>query len=299
MNAILRLALSFLVMLIMLLPAMGQQALVDTSGKRVVSAPAVETIFNISPQASVYGVFVGGLMNTDTIFHSTASVQNVPGLVRYVENRDWIFYFYCGVLIFLSFIQLAFDKYFVDLFRVFFNTSLRQKQLREQLTQAPLPSLLMNILYFISGGVFIYFLADHYSMHTGYPAAVEILSAICSLGLIYFVKYIFLTLLGWMFDKREASENYLFNVFMVNKVAGLILLPMGILLAYSSGGWKDVVITLTGIIMAILVVMRMVRAYHAVGNILKINPLHFIVFVGAFEVIPLMVVYRLLLRVIE
>jgi hypothetical protein len=102
-----------------------------------------------------------------------------------------------------------------------------------------------------------------------------------------------------MFDKREASENYLFNVFMVNKVAGLILLPMGILLAYSSGGWKDVVITLTGIIMAILVVMRMVRAYHAVGNILKINPLHFIVFVGAFEVIPLMVVYRLLLRVIE
>jgi hypothetical protein len=171
MNAILRLALSFLVMLIMLLPAMGQQALVDTSGKRVVSAPAVETIFNISPQASVYGVFVGGLMNTDTIFHSTAAVQNVPGLVRYVENRDWIFYFYCGVLIFLSFIQLAFDKYFVDLFRVFFNTSLRQKQLREQLTQAPLPSLLMNILYFISGGVFIYFLADHYSMHTGYPAA--------------------------------------------------------------------------------------------------------------------------------
>jgi hypothetical protein len=45
--------------------------------------------------------------------------------------------------------------------------------------------------------------------------------------------------------------------------------------------------------------MRMIRCYNAVNNALKINPLHFVVFVGAFEVIPLLVIYRLFLRVIE
>jgi hypothetical protein len=86
---------------------------------------------------------------------------------------------------------------------------------------------------------------------------------------------------------------------MVNKIAGLVLIPLGILLAYSSAGWKDVVITLTAIFMAVLVGLRMVRSYTAISHPLRINPLHFLVFVGAFEVIPLLVIYRLFLRVIE
>jgi Domain of unknown function (DUF4271) len=253
-----------ILLMIFILPFVteGQDQVPDSSGKRVIKLKPVDSLFQ---------------------------VQQYPS----------VFYFYCALLLFLSFIQLAFDRYFADLFRVFFNTSLRQKQIREQLTQAPLPSLLLNILFFISGGTFIYFLLEHYSMNTEYPAAIEILFAIGGIALIYLGKYIFITLLGWVFDKRDTSESYLFNVFMVNKIAGLILIPMGILLAYSSAGWKDVIITLTAILIAGLILMRMVRCYAAVSHPLKINPLHFIVFMGAFEVIPLLVIYRLFLRVIE
>jgi hypothetical protein len=288
-----------LLMIFILPPVMGQVPLPDTTGMGGIKLKPVDAFFRVSPRPSVYGTYAGGAIAMDNIFHSADPAPNVPALIRKVENRDWVFYFYCALLLFLSFIQLAFDRYFIDLFRVFFNTSLRQKQIREQLSQAPLPSLLLNILYFISGGAYVYFLMEHYSLDTGYPAPLEILMAVGGLAIIYLVKYVFITLLGWVFDKKDASQNYLFNVFMVNKIAGLVLIPLGILLAYAGEGWNNVVITLTAIFIVILIFMRMVRCYNSVGNALRINPLHFIVFVGAFEVIPLLVLYRLFLRVIE
>jgi len=277
----------------------GQEQLPDSSGKRVTIMKPVDSLFQVQQHPSIYGAYAGGFMDSESIFHAGAAALKVPMLVRKIENRDWVFYFYCALLLFLSFIQLAFDRYFADLFRVFFNTSLRQKQIREQLTQAPLPSLLLNILFFISGGAFIYFLMEHYSLNSGYSAAIEILFGIGGIALIYLGKFIFITLLGWIFDKKDASENYLFNVFMVNKIVGLVLIPLGILLAYSSAGWKDVIVTLSAISIIVLILMRVVRCYAAVSHPLKINFIHYIVFMGAFEVIPLLVIYRLFLRVIE
>ncbi len=295
----LRLPLIIILVSFFLSPLAAQDQLPDSSGMRVITPKPVDSMFVVQQQKSVYGSYVGGIIAADNIFHAATPSLKIPVLVRRIENRDWVFYFYCALLLFLSFIQLAFDRYFIDLFRVFFNTSLRQKQIREQLSQAPLPSLLLNILFFISGGAFIYFLLERYGIDTGYPIPLEILFAVGGIGLIYLVKFIFITLLGWIFDKREAAENYLFNVFMVNKIAGLVLIPLGVLLAYSTSGWKDVIITLTAIFLAILVMMRLARCYTSVSHPLKINALHFIVFVGAFEVIPLLVIYRLFLRVIE
>jgi len=286
-------------MMFILPPVTGQDSLPDITGRKVVTPKPKDSLFMVQQRPSVYGSYTGGVLSSDNIFHASAEAAKVPVLIRKIDGRDWVFYLYCGLLLFLCFIQLAFDRYFIDLFRVFFNTSLRQKQIREQLSQAPLPSLLLNILFFISGGVYLSFLLERYSLHTGYAKPVEILFAIGGIALVYMVKFIFLSLLGWVFDKREASESYLFNVFMVNKIAGLVLIPLGILLAYSSEGWKDVVITLTAIFIAVLVILRMVRCYTAVSHPLRINALHFLVFSGAFEVIPLLVIYRLFLRVIE
>ena len=288
-----------LLMMFNLSSVSGQDLLPDVTGRKVVSPKALDSLFIVEQKPSVYGSYTGGVLSSDHIFNVSAEAPKIPVLIRKMDNRDWVFYLYCGLLLFLCFIQLAFDRYFNDLFRVFFNTSLRHKQIREQLSQAPLPSLLLNILFFISGGIYLSFLLERYSLQTGYVRAVEILLAVGGIALIYLVKFVFITLLGWVFDKREASEGYLFNVFMVNKIAGLVLTPLGILLAYSSEGWKDVVITLTAIFIAVLIILRMVRCYMAVSQPLRINPLYFLAFSGAFEVIPLLVIYRLFLRVIE
>ena len=217
-------------------------------------------------------------------------------LERTVEQKDWIFYFFCGLLLAVAFINLAFKKYVVDLFRVFFNTSLRQKQLREQLTQTPLPSLLLNMIFCVSGGAFIFFVLQHYNIRTGLHPAVELLVAAGVIAGIYFLKFIFVSLMGWMFDRRPAAENYLFAVFLVNKVAGLTLIPFTMLLAYGDGGTREVVLTLSAIILSVLALMRLTKGFAAING-LKVGLVPYLVFVGAFDIVPTMLVYKVLVSI--
>jgi hypothetical protein len=259
----------------------------------------VQLHFSAPPFPSVYGQWAGGYLRNDKRFNVTAPVPRVRELVRVAPSFEWIFYLFCGVLLLLSFLRLSFNKFFTDLFKVFFNTSMRQKQIREQLSQSPLPSLLLNIFFFITGGIFLYFLMGHYGYDMDYPKAINVLICIGGLSGLYFGKFVFLSVAGWMFDKKSASESYMFNVFIVNKMAGLFLLPMDILMAYSDQSGRQVVITLTLIGLVILGIIRMVRGFQSVSNNLKINPLHFIMYVAAFEVIPVLLIYKVLLIFIK
>jgi len=71
------------------------------------------------------------------------------------ESRDELFYLMAGIVFCLAFVRAGFPKYFRNLFLLFFQTSLRQKQTREQLLQDRLASLFINLLFFISMALYL------------------------------------------------------------------------------------------------------------------------------------------------
>jgi hypothetical protein len=109
---------------------------------------------------------------------------------------------------------------------------------------------------------------------------------------VYLTKFIILRSLGWIFGKRDASESYLFVVFMVNKIAGMVLLPFSILLAYANADTRGIWVTASFIALGILLLYRLVRGYGMVHKALRINQLYFLLFVIAFEVIPILLLYK-------
>ncbi|MFN6397366.1 MAG: hypothetical protein ACK4WR_04650, partial [Bacteroidota bacterium] len=73
------------------------------------------------------------------------------------QGKEILFYAFVGLLLFLGIIRQLFPKYFNDLFRLFFRTTLKQRHLSEQLTQTPLPSFLLNLFFFFSAGLYLSF----------------------------------------------------------------------------------------------------------------------------------------------
>jgi len=245
----------------------------------------------------VYGRKAGRYILEHPYYKVMPRAIRLPSLVRARPDTDWIFYLFACCLIYLALIRIAFPKYFQDLFRVFFNSSLRQKQIREQLIQEPLPSLLLNIFYFFSGGGFLYFLARHYGFTKPYNQWLAFGFCILLLVAVYLVKFLLLRFMGWVFGKQSEAETYTFIVFMINKMAGLVLLPVSIIIAFSNYRDAQTVIGIGLFLLVILLIYRLVRAYGGIHNSLKINQLHFIVFVFAFEVVPIMLLYKVLIRV--
>jgi hypothetical protein len=119
----------------------------------------------------------------------------------------------------------------------------------------------------------------------------------CIAGLsgIYFLKFLGLKLSGWLFSMREAADSYIFIVFVVNKIIGMVLLPFLIMLAFMKGEAYSVALVLSWCFVGVLLIYRLVLTYAAVRNQIKVNPFHFFLYLCAFEFAPILLLYKGLL----
>ncbi|HEX8461566.1 MAG TPA: DUF4271 domain-containing protein [Segetibacter sp.] len=208
-------------------------------------------------------------------------------------SKDEIFYLMAGILLLLAFIKLVFGRFFTNLFRLFFQPSFRQKQTREQLQQNNLPSLLLNLFFVFSAATYISFLLEyyHFAMYSFWK--IFLFSA-ASLATIYIGKFIFLSFAGWVFNAKEATDAYIFAVYLINKVMGVILIPFTLIIAFSEPNIINICITISILLILLLFIYRYRVSYGTIRREVKVSPLHFLFYIYAFEIIPLLVIYKTL-----
>lgn len=211
------------------------------------------------------------------------------------KGKDMLFYAIIGLLLIFALLRNGFAKYFSDLFRVFFRTTLKQRQIREQLMQTPLPSVLFNAFFSLSAGMYIVFMLLYFKKIAEPDFWRFYLYAIIGLSVIYFVKYAGLKILGWIFNLQEAADTYTFIVFIINKVVGVFLLPFLPMLAFMDGTGYQVALVLSWCGLGALYMYRFILAFAAVRNEVRFNLFHFLLYLCAFEVAPLLLIYKLLL----
>jgi hypothetical protein len=180
---------------------------------------------------------------------------------------------------------------------LFFQTSIRQKQTREQLLQDSWAGLLINVLFFLSAGLFVTLLTKYKSWSIlpfwnlyGYITAL--------LVIIYVGKFLFIGFAGWVFNNKEAAQGYVFLVSMVNRIMGIVLIPFIVFLAFAHQQLLNIVVTLSIGLVVILFLYRYLVSFGSLRNNLKINPFHFFIYLCTVEVIPMALIYKLLVNYI-
>ena len=122
--------------------------LVDSSVKKV----------NKTTGLASYSGILKNTLETNQFLNSTTKPVASIVLEKKRGSNDLLFYLVAVFTLMLAFLRFFYTQYFNNLFRVFFNASLRQSQFTEQLLQAKLPSLLLNMLFVFSGGLYVYLL---------------------------------------------------------------------------------------------------------------------------------------------
>lgn len=212
------------------------------------------------------------------------------------RGKELLFYALTGLLLVFSLLRSAFAKYIHDLFRLFFRTTIKQRQITEQLSQTPLPSLLFNVFFLVTGGLYTDFVLQHFQLAPVGDFWLMFVYAAGALGAIYSVKFLSLKFLGWVFNVSSATDAYIFIVFVINKVIGIFLLPFLVLIAFTSGGLYQVAMVLSWCVIGSLFIYRFFLSFSAVRNQIKVRPFHFLLYLLAFEIAPLLLIYKLLLH---
>ncbi|MBC7867396.1 MAG: DUF4271 domain-containing protein [Gloeobacteraceae cyanobacterium ES-bin-316] len=263
----------------------------------VVSDTAIQVAVFSSGDNLVYA-FQELLRNHPTYKFFGKSLQIVMQERKYNGNEPF-FYLLLILFFYYGLIRVVFSKYLGDLFTLFFRATLRQQQLREQLLQNPLPSLLLNIQFLLTGSLYAALLARYNNLLPQTDFWILCLYCLAILVSIYLVKFMVLKTMGWVLRINRATDVYLFIVFMVNKMTGIFLLPILLMMAFPYTPIVPAVIALSLFVLALLLGYRFFVSYRLVRNEIKLNLFHFFLYLCAFEIAPLLLIYKALLTFVE
>lgn len=218
-------------------------------------------------------------------------------LVDYKEkqSKDSLFYTVIFLVFILGFIKNVFPKYFQNLFRLFFQTSLRQKQTKDQLEQDGQASLLINLFFLLSAGLFITLMIQQYQW-VDLPYWKLYAYATAVLAIIYLGKYLFVSFAGWVFNNSQSASSYLFLVAVVNRIMGVVLLPLTVIMAFAEAPIAIIALTISFGVVTLLFFYRYIVSFGLLRSELQVNPFHFFLYLCAVEILPMALIYKLLVE---
>jgi hypothetical protein len=212
---------------------------------------------------------------------------------RNADTKDFIFYLLVALVLLLALVKVVFPKYFKNIFDIFFQTSFRQKQTREQLTQDNIAALLLNVLFILSSACFVALIAHKFKVIKISFWQIFIVATI-ALTIIYLVKFLFTQFMGWVFNKKDIAQSYSFLVFIVNKIIGVILIPFLFLIAYSAAKMENLSFIIALMLIIFLFLYRFFSTYKNISSRLKIKAIHFFLYFCSIEILPLLLMYKAL-----
>lgn len=237
-------------------------------------------------------LFTRQILQKHPYFNFQQQAQPLPFIFKKkTPGKEIYFYIIVGLLLMFAVFRTAFTKYFSDLMTLFFRRSLKQRQLKQQVSQNSLPSLLFNILYVIAAGFYIALLVSELLQvaDSFWKIFAYCLAAVAG---TYVVKFLVLKLMGWMFQLQTLIDSYIFIVFLINKIIGIVLLPVVVMVALGNVELRTMVLTLSWIGIAGLYIYRYVQAFGLLRKEKSISMFHFILYLLAFEILPILVIYK-------
>ena len=257
-----------------------------------------DSSFNV---LKLYLNFFAQKQHTYRLYNQKITSSNAGDVLYKIEqkfalpDKDLLFYAVIALLFLYGFIIQIAPQYIGKLFSQFNQSSLRMVQNREQLLQNSLASFVMNIGFVMSFSLMATLII--FNAHLLPINFWEGFLYMCLFFLgLYFGKFICLTIAGYVFNTIELVQTYIFVVFMINKVLGILFIPFIAILAFAKPALHPSAIWGAGFLMVLLILYRYLFSLTSVRNKLHISSFHFFLYLCAFEIIPLLILYKLIVQ---
>lgn len=226
--------------------------------------------------------------------HQLRPVNSSP-IPVYRRTPDWFTITLIFVIFSFSWIRVFYSKIFKQLISAFYSNSISNQVVRDENILVQRASVLMSFIFYLTASLFIYQISVFYNWD--YPFLGDnflrflVLSLIVSFA--YSFKMVLLKALGEVFELDRPVASYIFNIFLINNMLGLILLPVVVTIAFVVTYATPLVIY-TGVVLVIIAfIYRLVRAFTIWMTLPGVSIFYLILYFCTLEIAPLLIIVKL------
>jgi hypothetical protein len=252
--------------------------------------------------------------DADTTFHSDGNsgsdLSNVPNSIFdghalipvnfspvpfTPRNPDWFTIVILLVFVGLAWIRVFYYKILKQLFSAFFSNLVSNQIVRDENILVQRASILMSFIFYLVASLFAYQLTLLFGWNPAFMGQgfLRFLFIALFIAAAYSVKMVVLKALGELFDVDKPVATYIFNIFLINNMTGLILIPVVVLSAYATIDWHEWILYSGLGFVIMMFIYRLVRAVRIWMSMTGTSYFYLILYFCTLEIAPLMILFKL------
>ncbi len=205
---------------------------------------------------------------------------------------SWLFLVFLMQFGLLAYLRVSFPKGLEEMLRAMMSVNMAQQLYREQQQTMPVSAIFYNISFILSASIFLFLLNQHFVWVHYDPPVISMLFILWAVILVYSVKYGSIKLVSIIFPFGSVVDHDNFNFFLVQKIAGMALIPFNLLIAYAPQLIKDAAIIFSLVIIGVLIAGRSLRGLVISRNLIGANAFHFFVYICTLEIAPVCILVK-------
>jgi len=226
--------------------------------------------------------------------HVLKPVSSTPVPLE-MRNPDWFTIVLLIIIAGFTWIRVFYFKILNQLISAFFNNNVSNQIVRDENILVQRASIMLSFVFYLSASLFVYqvsvyFKWDYPILATGFT---RFLIIALLLAFTYSFKMVLLKGLGELFDLDKPIATYIFNIFLINNIMGLVMIPVVLVIAFVVTGYTGIVIY-TGITMVILAfIYRLVRAVWIWNAMPRVSFFYLFLYFCTLEFAPLVIIIKI------
>jgi hypothetical protein len=210
-------------------------------------------------------------------------------LPHFTLAENWMVFVLIAIFLAVGYVRLTYPRRFIRLIRSLINPNSLLQMMREELVFSHRGSLLLLLVFVLSGGLMTYLAVKAINLFDESPYGLHpILWSTGLLFLIYSVKWFVNAPILYLLARPDIFRTHMFLVATFNKAIGLVLVPFSILAAYLPSKYGMVFGIAGLIIWGILLLLRLVQEA-SFTRIFRLRWYYFIFYLCALEILPVLV----------
>jgi Domain of unknown function (DUF4271) len=227
--------------------------------------------------------------------HQLAPVNSSP---LPIENRtpDWFSLILLLTIAGIAYVRAVYPKIFKQLFRWVFNNVLASQTVRDENTRVQKASVSLSFVFYLVAALFLYQVSVYFNWSARWFADgfLRFLFFAFLIAFAYSFKLLIIKVVGWLYHFDRPFEYYIFSIYLINNLLGILLIPVVLTFAYLDVQFIENALWAGVIIILIAFIYRLVKGVFIWRSVSSVPLFYLILYFCTLEIVPVVIIYKLL-----